>query len=257
MNAARQDIPGDMQRRVVELSTPDGVVRGKVAVTRGPLRLVGLVPTACALTDALVAAAIRSEEQAGRTISCRAGCGVCCRYMVPLSPPEALHLMDVIESLAPSRRGDVLAKFDEIVAALEQHDMVAELLDPPPTDEPVLPIARRYFELRLACPFLAGESCSVHNQRPVACRHYNVTSPPPACSRPYEPGVERVPMPLPLSAPLARLTAELTGQPPCLIPLTLVPRWVGQHADLRQRTWPGLELFDRFLAQIGTSDPAG
>ncbi len=257
MNADSHDIPDDMQLWAVELSTPDGVLRGKVAVTRGPMRLAGLVRTTCGLTDALVAHAIELEEQAGRTISCRAGCAACCRYMVPVSPAEALHLMDVIESLEPDRRRSVLEKFDEIVGVLEQHEMIAELLDPPPTDEPVLPIARRYFELQLACPLLADESCVLHTERPIACRHCNTTSPPAACSRPYEPGVAQVPMPLPLSAPLARLTAQLTGQPPGLIPLPLVPRWVAQHADLRQRTWPGLELFDRFLTQIGSPGAAG
>jgi hypothetical protein len=64
-------------------------------------------------------------------------------------------------------------------------------------------------------------------------------------------------MPLPLSVPLARVTASLTGDKPRLIPLTLVPRWVAEHTDLRKRQWSGTELFDRFLAEIASQATAG
>jgi hypothetical protein len=63
-------------------------------------------------------------------------------------------------------------------------------------------------------------------------------------------------MPQPLSTPLARLTAELTETKPRLIPLTLALRFAAQHEDLRNRTWPGLELFKRFLEYLDEL-PAG
>jgi hypothetical protein len=58
-------------------------------------------------------------------------------------------------------------------------------------------------------------------------------------------------MPLPLSVALARTTAEVTGGEPVLIPLTLVPRWVAAHPEWRDSTWPGLELFQKFMAHAG------
>lgn len=245
-----------MQVRTVELPTPDGVIRGKVAVTTGPLSLAGLVPTVYELTNALVGRAIGREQDAGRTLSCRAGCGACCRHMVPLSPPEAFYLMDVIESFEPVRRATVLERFDEIVGVLDARGMIDKLLEPPPCDEPVLPVAREYFGLGQACPLLVDESCSIHAHRPIACRDYNVTSPAAWCGRPYEHAISKVPMRLPLSVPLSKLTGIVTGEKACLIPLTLVPRWVSGRGDLRARRWPGLELFDRLLAQLaeGNSD---
>jgi Fe-S-cluster containining protein len=218
-----------------------------------------LVPTACALTNALVERAIQGEAQAGHTLSCRAGCGACCRQMVPLSPPEAFYLMDVIDALEPARRGEVLQQFDDIVNVLDQRGMIDRLLDPQPSDEPALPVAREYFSLGLACPFLVDESCGIHPHRPVACRDYNVTSPVEWCARPYEHEVAKVPLPLPLSVPLSRLAASVAGIRPCLVPLTLVPRWVQQHRELRSRRWSGPDLFDRFLAELGCahSNPGG
>jgi Fe-S-cluster containining protein len=244
-----------MQVRAIELPTPDGVLRGKIAVTTGPMPLSGLAPTAYALTEGLVERANRLEEDAGRTISCRAGCGACCRQMVPLSPPEALYLMDLIESLEAPARAALLARFEEIVGIVTERGMVEGLLDPSPTDEPTLPIARAYFKLGLACPFLENESCGIHPRRPVACRDHNVTSPAEWCAQPYEHDIAKVPMPIPLSVSLSRLTASLTGERACLIPLTLVPYWVERHAELRTRRWPGPELFDHFMREIGARGP--
>lgn len=244
-----------VQIRVVELLTPDGVMRGKVGVTTGPMSLAGLVPTAQALTNALVDRAVKLEIVANRTISCCAGCGACCRHMVPLSPPEAFHLMDVVDGFDAPRRNEVLSRFDKIVNELDRRRMIEELLDPPLTNQPALPIAKRYFALGLACPFLVDESCGIHQHRPVACRDFNVTSPAEWCAKPYQYEIAKVPMPLPLSAPLSRLTAALSGERACLIPLTLVPRWTRNHAELRKRQWSGPLLFDHFLREL--SEEAG
>lgn len=236
--------------REIELPTSDGVIRGHVAVPVGPMRLAGLAPTAFALTDALVRRAGELVVLQGKAISCRAGCGACCRHMVPVSPPEAYYLMDVIDGFDAARRARVMARFEAVAGLLEREGMIDELLDPPTVSGDVLPIARRYFELQQACPFLEEESCSIHEHRPAVCRDYNVTSPAEWCARPYEHAVDKVPLPLPLAAPLARVFAGLTGLRACLVPLTLAPRWVAAHAGLRSRTWPGLELFDRFLDEL-------
>jgi Fe-S-cluster containining protein len=242
-----------MELRAIELPTADGVIQGKVAVTTGPMRLTGLVPIAYALTNALVARAVELEEQAGRTISCGAGCGACCRHMVPVSPPEAFAIAEVLDRLTPARRRVVVQRFARIVETVRAQDMVDELLAPQITDETSLPIARRYFALGMACPFLEDEACSIHGERPVVCRDFNVTSPAEWCRTPYDHDIAKVDLPVPLAAPLARLTAAVAGIEPCLIPLTLVPHWVARHEPLRRREWPGPELFDRFLREIGAN----
>lgn len=235
----------------VELSTALGRIRGRVAIETGPMRLAELVPTAYELTSILVDRARRREEKAGRQISCQPGCGACCCQMVPLSPPEAFYLADMIDSFDSDRRARVLERFDEIGNKLKDRHMIDKLLEPEYSDEDVLPIAKEYFELQMPCPFLIDGSCAIHPDRPVACREFNVTSPSAWCADPYSHKIAKVQMPLPLSAPLARLTARLTGSKPRLIPLTLVPVWVAQHADLRERQWPGVALFQQFMSIVG------
>jgi Fe-S-cluster containining protein len=239
----------------VNLTDPEGTVRGKVQVDTGPMRLAELVPTAFELTNVLTGRANKREEKAGRTISCAKGCAACCRQMVPVSPPEAFFLMDLIESLQPEQQAEVIQRFGLVVSELERHNLVDELLDPQVTDDSRLEIARKYWGLQMPCPFLVNEACSIHPSRPVACREFNVTTPAEWCSEPYDHEVAKVPMPFPLSLPLARLTAQLTESKPTLIPLTLVPRWTADHAELGQQTWPGLDLFKRFISLMGPQPP--
>jgi Fe-S-cluster containining protein len=238
----------------VDLDTPLGHIRGKVAVETGPMRLAELVPSALELTNILAGRAVRREEKSGRKVTCGSGCGACCRQMVPVSPPEAFYIADMLDSFDHGSRAEVLGRFDEILRELQRRHMIDELMDPQYSDDPpVLPIAKQYFNLQRPCPFLREESCTIHPNRPVACREYNVTSPASWCADPYSHEVAKVLMPLPLSAPLAQLTAHLTDSKPRLIPLTLVPYWVSQNIELRERQWPGLELFQQFMAKVGKS----
>jgi len=254
MNDTSED-PGAREFAVmnVEIGTPLGPIRGRVQIDTGPMRLASLVSTATGLTEIMVGRTRRSEESAGRAISCRAGCGACCRQMVPLSIPEAFALADTIDAMPPERRAAVLARFDTVVAGLGDAGLLDVILNADLLADASKAISMRYFYLGLACPLLADESCGIHAERPVACREYNVTSPAANCQDPVAFGVRVVPMPLPFSLPLARLTAELTAAPPALVPLSLVPRWVAEHADLRARTWPGAELFNQFMGVIAKS----
>jgi Fe-S-cluster containining protein len=235
----------------VRLSTPLGSIRGTVEVDTGPMRLADLVPTAFALTDILVSRANKAAEKTGRPITCRSGCGICCCQMVPLSPPEVFYLADYIGTLPSEQRKTVTEKFELIVKELDSRSLISRLLDPEYSDAPVLAVAKEYFTLQLPCPFLVEGSCSIYEHRPVACREYNVTSPPECCRDPYQFQVDKVAMPLPLSASLSWLTADLNGSSPRLIPLGLLLNWSSEQQELGQRSWPGLELFHSYMKRIG------
>jgi len=236
----------------VEFDTPLGPIKGRVCINEGSMALYELVPMAYELTNILVKRAKMKKERAGRQISCKAGCGSCCSQMVPLSPPEAFHLMNILDSVPHAQRSILFKELDRIAGQLKDKKMIEGLLDPEYHDEPVLKIAKQYFYLNMPCPFLREGSCFIYPNRPIACREYNVTSPPAWCSDPYSHEIEKVPMPIPFSAPLARLTAKLTGIKPRLIPLTLVPFWASQNHAIKEQKWPGLELFEAFMAELGS-----
>lgn len=235
----------------VHLTTPDGPLRGQVQIDTGPMRLADLVPTAQELTSVMGDRAIRRSEKLGFKLSCGPGCAACCRQMVPISPPEAYALADLLDRLDPIARAGLMGKFEKIEAHLVKLEMVDRLLDPKILSDPATALNRTYFALQMPCPFLRDEMCSIHAERPVACRDYNVTSPAAWCRDPWTFSVDVIPMPMPLSVALAKTAAEVTGEPPVLIPLPLVPRWVAEHPEWRQTTWPGLELFQKFMAHAG------
>ncbi len=238
----------------VEIQTAAGPVRGRVAIDPGPMRLAELVPSAWEITDLLVSRAAVREAREGRSISCRAGCAACCRQVVPLSPPEALYLREQVAGFEPERREELRKRFEKTVEELERRGLSRLLLGREHPTEAARNAALEYFRLGLPCPFLESESCSIHAERPIACREYNVTTPAAWCAEPDQRPVRCVPMPVPLSAPLAQLTAELTGMRRCFIPLTLALRWAEEHRELGARTWPGTELFERFLGQLAPRD---
>lgn len=235
----------------VRLMTPEGPLTGQVQIDTGPMRLAELVPTAQELTSVLAERAFRHAERLGLKVSCRAGCAACCRHMVPLSPPEAYFLADYLDRLDPLERARLDGRFEAIDAHLVKLDLLDRLMDAKLGSDPATAVNRTYFALQMPCPFLVQESCGIYADRPVACRDYNVTSPAEYCRDPWTFPVEMVPMPLPLSVALARTTAQVTGEPPVLIPLPLVPRWVKAHPEWRLATWPGLELFHKFMAEAG------
>jgi hypothetical protein len=93
-------------------------------------------------------------------------------------------------------------------AALER---LGDLIDRMPTGtaEERIELSHEYFRLGIACPFLEDESCSIHPDRPMACREYLVSSPPENCRSPRPDNTERLALdayPLP-----ALVEAEAAG----------------------------------------------
>jgi len=239
----------------VDIETPLGPIKSNVTVDTGPMRLAELVPSAIELTNILMQRAEKKQKDQGKTVSCKAGCGACCRQMVPLSAPEAFFVFDLLNSIQGEKKQVFVERFNQIAKRLEAQHLIELLLSESFDDDKVYALAVDYFSWQIPCPFLINESCAIHSFRPVACREYSVTSAPQLCSTPFSGKVNKIPMPLPLSMPLARLTADLTSLDIKLIPLSLAPLWVQKHMPINQQTWPGLELFKAFIEHLGPEHP--
>ncbi len=239
----------------VNIETPLGPIKSSVTVETGPMRLAELAPSAFELTGILGQRAVEQERQKGRTVSCGPNCGACCRQMVPVAAPEAFFIYDLLQALNENIRRTFLQRFRSVVEFLERDEELVELLSDSYTSEDAYLMARTYFFRRITCPFLMEESCGIYPYRPAACREYSVTTPPEYCADPFSGKVERVPMPTPLSLPLAKTAARLTDLDVRLIPLAVVPVWVEKHMDIHRQTWPGLDLFRQFIENIGPRPP--
>jgi len=113
-----------------------------------PADLFALAAEAAALAESLAAEG-RKIAPPSRPIACRAGCGHCCHISVAASPPEVLRLAQHIrDRFASAERTALLARLRE-ASALSKDERLA---------------------VRLSCPMLKDERCSVYEARPLNCR---------------------------------------------------------------------------------------
>ena len=169
----------------VTIRLRDDLVPISVTVPTEPTTLKPLLPIFQDFLGAMIGRAVALAEADGRAVSCRAGCGACCRQAVPIAASEARAVARHVAAMPEPRRSVVRSRFAAARAALD-----AAGVDDGPTAlteatiEQRLALGMSYFRTGVACPFLEDENCSIHPVRPLACREYLVTSPADACQNP-------------------------------------------------------------------------
>ncbi len=234
----------------IDVRTPFGRLQGNLAVPPGGMRLSELAWNAMAFDERLIGMAVKSEADAGRHVSCRAGCGACCRQAVPLSPAEAWMIADVVAAMPPDRHAEVLARF----AAARDRLHTAGFADRSLTsadDEQMSVLGLDYFRLGIACPFLEAESCSIHPNRPSACREYLVSSPAELCSDPASSAIVPIPTAASLTDALSRLCAMVMGGEPQAIPMTLALEWAAANREAGQTRYDAGQLMGTLFDLLG------
>jgi len=242
-----------------------------ITVPNAAVPATEIVPALQGLVNAVVDAA-EGGIGAGQAISCRKGCGACCRQLVPISRTEGERLLALLDGLPEERRAVLHERFTRAAAAIEEANLFssppiggearrggnAQSSQPPlPTSPPIggeekmkmsdRELSVAYFALGIPCPFLEEESCSIHPDRPLVCREYLVTSPAELCSGPAQEGV--TPVPVPKISLAARGLQEERDE---WFPLALLTRWAkARPRGGMRRTGP--EWIQRFLRNMSTA----
>jgi Fe-S-cluster containining protein len=162
----------------LELTLCDRTIEAEVPIPNQKMRVADLLPVLLSFDEAVVGMAADKAESEGRKISCREGCGACCRQLVPISEAEAVYLAELVAAMPAERQTRVRERFREALAALGE-PLVERLRD---TGQFKDLAARRvlgeeYFHRGVACPFLEDERCSIYPHRPMPCRFGPWTSP--------------------------------------------------------------------------------
>jgi Fe-S-cluster containining protein len=244
--------PADRVTFATDLRVGDEVLHVTGSVPRGDARVADLLPAFQRFTDAVTAAATRRVEADGARISCRAGCGACCRQLVPIGEAEARRLAEVVAAMPAERQAHVRARFAAALAALER-DGLLERLRHPETIDSVRAVGLEYFARGVACPFLEDESCSIHPERPASCREYLVTSPPERCADPGPGRIALVPLPARVSQAIHRLREEGGDGRARWVPLVLALEWAAAHAAAPPPMASGMAILERFMAALAGS----
>ena len=218
----------------LRLSVGDLKVVHPITVPSGPVPASEVVPALQGLVNAVVTAA-----EAGKAISCRKGCGACCRQLVPVSRTEGERLLGVIEAMPSERRKQLGARFAAAATAIKGAGLDQR------SGRADRELSIGYFALGIACPFLEEESCSIHPERPLVCREYLVTSPAELCAGPAQEGVTPVPVPK-----VSMAARGLQDEREEWFPLAMLMEWSRTRPKGGSRK-TGPEWIQRFLKKVG------
>ena len=234
----------------VELTIMGTPVKASIPVPTDPVSPRELLPLFRDLAETIVDIGVKAVESQGKKVSCRAGCGACCRQLVPIVEDEARQLHAVIDRLPEPRRSEVRARFAEARLRLEEAGLLDALQHPERfADDELRPVGLRYFHLGIPCPFLNEESCSIYPERPIACREYLVTSCATHCAEPTPETVDCVPLAAKVSTALTRLQLEPESRFVRWVPLVLAPEWAATHPEEKPPR-PGPAVMEEFFQRL-------
>jgi len=256
----------------IKLTISGEPVEMEVTVPAGPIKPHRMLPIFQQMSSAIVDVCAQSSENLGKKISCKAGCGACCRQPVPVSEIEAYHLAELVEAMPEPRRTIIKDRFAKAFAHFSKRNWFDELIElqnlrledkPEFNAQKYLETVTNYFGEGIACPFLEDESCSIHPDRPLSCREYLVTSPAENCKSPTRDTIDRVPLFMRPSAALRQVgQTNNTGKNLSLVmieALDLAARSPENYEEKTGKAWTA-EFFEHLtdtpIPEDGIESPA-
>lgn len=191
-----------------------------------------LMPTLRELCNQVADGVVQIAQENGDEISCRKGCAACCRQYVPISPAEARLLAAIVENMPESGRSIIKKRFAQALQRLRESGVMDQAMNyhQLSKDETVA-MAKEYFELGIACPFLENESCSIYPFRPLVCREYLVISPATHCATLEEEHIQRLKLPVSVAATFSGMDGVRKKGENQYIPLIMALEWTEKHSD--------------------------
>ena len=212
-------------------------------------RLSDLVPLARAVSDLMVQETIDHSGRLGKTVVCTKKCSTCCRYLVPVSIPEAICIYDEIQSLPPDASQEF---WDDSLAAARQ--LLEEGSCSRPHDGATLKdVGQWYSDKEVTCPFLKNDLCAIYALRPLACREHLVTTPASHCRPETVESAEKPDLGCSVLEALGQVVADLEGGGVEAIMLPLILPWIQENGERIHREWPAREMAQGLLNALGAS----
>jgi len=218
------------------LKVQDCNIEVSARLPEGPVLPSALLPILQGLSNTLSDLASAGAAKAGAPVSCREGCGACCRQPVPIAAAEARMLAEWIDEQPEERKAVLRERFRRAAARLEESGMAQEIRDCAQVSRDARhALGLRYFALGIACPFLEDERCTIHPIRPLRCREYLVVSPAERCANPGNEEIVSVKPPILLSQVLDKWNPSGERQAGEFILLAMLDEWVAQHSAEQDR----------------------
>jgi len=245
---------GNVETICLDFDILDESVHFRIGVAKKQARLADIVPLAQAVCTKIINVVVEKIRREGGRIPCRKGCSACCRYIVPLSVPEAFWLREKIFARPVSEQRVILQSC--LSAAL--HILGRKLPKPlaglasgtsPDTLIDVNAVVNWYASLKLDCPFLYKEVCLIYEHRPLVCREYFIKGSARACKG-GRGKAKLVELPVRMSSALSQLASELEGMDEEAAAIPLALSWCEENLERSRRVWPAAIMVERFVEII-------
>jgi Fe-S-cluster containining protein len=207
-----------------------------LALPANPVKPTRMLPVLQTITNQFVDRAVESFMGEGEEISCKAGCGACCRQPVPLAEIEVYQIAKLVEDLPEPHRTQVKKKFTDACEQLKSLDWFERLENIfiqslPSKKEEIRKMALEYFAQNISCPFLEAESCSIHQNRPLSCREFLVTSPAENCQNPAPENIRHVDLKFKISDLVRDLWKTENLPNTSFVTMIYALEWAEKHPD--------------------------
>ena len=120
MSDSAQPLEPEYVTAQVDMKLAGTQVQFTLTVPQAPVPPSSLLPILHTLSDAVQNGVAEALESGGKRISCRAGCGACCRQLVPITEIEARRIAELVDSLPDPRGTEIRARFAAAVRRLDE-----------------------------------------------------------------------------------------------------------------------------------------
>ena len=238
----------------VRLSLYGQPVEMEMTVPAKPVKPSRMLPILQAMTSAFVELGVSVVEAQGEKISCKAGCGACCRQAVPLAEAEVYQISELVEKMPEPRRTQIKRRFAEGARRFHENGWFEKMESYPQLSaKDRLDLVMEYFYEGVPCPFLEDESCSIHPDRPLACREYLVTSDPAHCARPTAETIRQMRMKIKPSIAVLEMSLTKNLGNEFFVPMIRALEWAETHADIAEEK-TGEEWMAEFFRRLSKAE---
>lgn len=205
----------------------------ELTVPSKPVKPQRMLPVFQGMSDLFVEMGEKAARAAGEKSSCRKGCAACCRQPIPLAEIETHRIAELVESMSDPQRTEIKKRFENAwhhfaeIGWFDRLDTAAYA-----SGEERQRLAAEYYYENVSCPFLENESCLIHENRPLVCREYLVTSPAEYCFTLSGEKIKLLSLPAKPSETVRQITnSENLNRVVNFVPLVLALEWTKRYPD--------------------------
>jgi Fe-S-cluster containining protein len=234
------------RRKIKAVLENEDLITGNIKITIGgrpvaieltvpakPVKSRRMLPVFQGISDLFAEIGEKEVTGAGEKISCQKGCAACCRQLIPLAEIEAHSIAELVEAMPEPRRTEIKERFERAWQHFAKTGWLDRLdASAVGTHQERQSLAVEYYHENVACPFLEDESCLIHENRPLACREYLVTSPAEHCFALRGEKIKMVNLPAKPSETVRTITnSENLNRIVNFVPLVLALEWAKRFPD--------------------------